>query len=89
MTLKPVKLLEDIRQRHIEAYFRARKPLAIADALIIEDNRITVQAAIASGLVVKEDGLPDDVADWFPPDVLRYATRINARLTELLSVPGE
>jgi hypothetical protein len=89
MTPKPVNLLADIRQRHIEAYYRARAKIEIADALLIEDNRIVVQAAINSGLCSAEDGTPADVRDWTVAEVRRYAGVIRARLNELLSVPGE
>ena len=89
MTLRPVKFKTDIRQRDLEAYFRVRKPLETPDTLVIEDNRITVQAALTSGLCQAETGFPEDVNDWTPADVLYYATQIRTRLTELLSVPGE
>ena len=83
------ELLDDLRQRHVEAFFRAARDLQGGELNVSspEYTGITVRAAARAGLL---SGVNEgDVDDMRPAAVRVLAAGINDHISEALAVPGE
>ena len=81
--------LPDLRQRDVEAFFRAVRDLQDGELNVSspEYTGITVRAAARTGLLPGID--EGDVDDMRPAAVRVLAQGINDHISESLAVPGE
>ena len=81
--------LPELRQRHIEAHFRAVRELQGGELDVSgpEYLGVTTRAAARTGILpgIKED----DVDEMLPAAVLVLARAVNEHIAQALSVPGE
>ena len=83
-----VDLPDDLRQRDVEAFFKALREIGGREALSApERNGNVVRSAARCGWL---DGVDEEViGDWKPPAVTWLAGEIDALVTDAFIIPGE
>jgi len=82
------ELKDDLRQRDIEAFFKARREMRGDESLSgPEHNGVVIRAAIKSGWLA--DVKDDDVGDMHPAAVTWLAGEIQTAVAAAFEVPGE
>ncbi len=77
--------LPPILQRDLEAYYRAVREFDVADPLVVEAWRASIEAARSVGWL---NGT-EDVGLWEPRMVRFYAECITEALTEATAIPKD
>jgi hypothetical protein len=80
-----VKLITDLRQRHLEAWERSFNSLRGDDTGVSTFRGTVVRAALAAGWF-GEDGDPDTVDDMTPRDVRKWAAAVDELYNEVTTL---
>ena len=81
-------LPDDLRQRDIEAFFKALREIGGREAISSPERNGNVLRSAARCGWLKGVG-EDDIGDWKPPAVTWLAGEIDTLVTEAFIVPGE
>ncbi len=82
-----ITINEDLRQKHVEAFFAALRELGADNKSGPEFAGSTVRAALQSGVVSGAE--VDSVAEMKPGSVAALSQKINDALSEALAIEGE
>ena len=82
-----VELLEDLKQRHVEAYFIALREIETPDPSTPQRLGNFVRAGCVSGILNSIHA--EDVADLTPAAVAWLAQKLDAHIAKALTIPPE